>query len=113
MQVGCGVIIHTRGDGRGHYGEPAHLPQFWRAVGVRRSQRTRAGYLAPKTKHGWLARRRRGSLRPGGRRDAATDVRSRAERPMPDAAAAAHKHRDTHRFYHPRRSSSRPSRARR
>ena len=41
MQVGCGVIIHTRGDGRGHYGEPAHLLLFWRAAGVRRSRRSR------------------------------------------------------------------------
>ena len=39
MQVGCGVIIHARGDGRGHYGEPAHLPQFWRAVALRWSRR--------------------------------------------------------------------------
>ena len=39
MQVGCGVVIHARGDGRGHYGEPAHLLLFWRAVAVRRSRR--------------------------------------------------------------------------
>ena len=39
MQVGCGVVIHARGDGRGHYGEPAHLPQFWRAVALRWSRR--------------------------------------------------------------------------
>ena len=32
MQVGCGVVIHARGDGRGHYGEPAHLLRFSRAV---------------------------------------------------------------------------------
>ena len=35
MQVGCGVVIHARGDGRGHYGEPAHLLLFWRAAGMR------------------------------------------------------------------------------
>ena len=35
MQVGCGVIIHARGDGRLHYGEPAQLPLLRRAVGVR------------------------------------------------------------------------------
>jgi hypothetical protein len=45
MQVGCGVIIHTRGDGRGHYGEPAHFAVFWRTVGVRRS-RTDAHWLS-------------------------------------------------------------------
>ena len=39
MQVGCGVIIHARGDGRPHYGEPAQLLLFWRAVSVRRSRR--------------------------------------------------------------------------
>ena len=40
-----------------------------RACGGRR--RMRAGYLAPKDTNGSLARRRRGSLRPGGRQDAA------------------------------------------
>ena len=39
MQVGCGVIIHARGDGRGQYGEPAQLPLLQRAVALRRSQR--------------------------------------------------------------------------
>ena len=39
MQVGCGVVIHARGDGRGHNGEPAHLLLFWRAVGVRWTER--------------------------------------------------------------------------
>ena len=39
MQVGCGVVIHARGDGRGHYGEPAQLLRFWRAVALRWSQR--------------------------------------------------------------------------
>ena len=39
MQVGCGVIIHARGDGRGHYGEPVQMLLFLRAVAVRRSRR--------------------------------------------------------------------------
>ena len=54
MQVGCGVIIHARGDGRLHYGEPAHLLLFWRAAGVRRSQ-TDARWLPGTQRHQWVA----------------------------------------------------------
>merc|ERR1719331_1508627 len=48
--------------------------------------------------------------RPPRHRDGALAARSRVEM---DAAAATHTSSDTHRFYHPHRSSSRPSRARR
>ena len=35
MQVGCGVIIHARGDGRANMASPAQLLLFWLRGGVR------------------------------------------------------------------------------
>ena len=100
-----------RGDQRCQYGEPAHCCCFgarW-ACGGRGGDRT--GYPAPKTDYGSLARRRRGSLRPW-----RPPRRRRGSRERDKTAGRrrrTHTSRDTHRFYQPHRSSSRPSRARR